>query len=127
MIRGKEQLALITEDLRSAVDAAVDPWSTKGVPSPTVQVAYSPQAWPQSHLVHLPNGAKLIDAFIGEPAMIGRGHGSAFLRAMAGKMLAEGAPVVAMDPGRDNFRAATRLRSRRLYRRRRRLRPTRGP
>ena len=37
--------------------------------------------------------------------MRGHGHGSAFLRALAGQPLAEGAPLVAIDPARDNHRA----------------------
>jgi hypothetical protein len=32
--------------------------------------AYPANAWPQTHLTHLPNGAVVIDAFIGEPAML---------------------------------------------------------
>jgi hypothetical protein len=47
----------------------------------------------------------VIDAFIGEPAMLGCGHGSAFLRVVGEKLLAEGAPIVAIDPDRDNHRA----------------------
>jgi hypothetical protein len=37
--------------------------------------------------------------------MLGRGHGSAFLRLLAGKLIREGAPLVAIDPIADNFRA----------------------
>ena len=36
--------------------------------------------------------------------MLGRGHGSGFLRHLAKRLLAEGAPVVAIDP-LDNHRA----------------------
>ena len=37
--------------------------------------------------------------------MIGRGHGSAFLRLVADRLKAEGAPVVAIDPDVENVRA----------------------
>jgi aminoglycoside 6'-N-acetyltransferase len=37
--------------------------------------------------------------------MIGRGHGSAFVRAFADKILANGAPRVVLDPEPENARA----------------------
>jgi len=37
--------------------------------------------------------------------MIGRGHGGAFLRALAEMLIAEGAPAVAIDPDVANLRA----------------------
>jgi aminoglycoside 6'-N-acetyltransferase len=46
-------------------------------------------AWPQPHLRHLPIGSRAIDTFIGEPTMIGRGHGSAYLRIVALRLQAE--------------------------------------
>ena len=66
---------------------------------------YEVHAWPQPHVDHLPAGSRAIDAFIGEPDMIGRGHGAAFLRLLAERLRAEGAPLVAIDPHVDNFRA----------------------
>jgi aminoglycoside 6'-N-acetyltransferase len=73
--------------------------------------AYPTNAWPQTHLRHLPNVAVAIFAFIGEPVMLGCGHGSALLHAVGEKLLAEGVPVVAIDPDCDNHR------TRRAYRR----------
>jgi aminoglycoside 6'-N-acetyltransferase len=67
--------------------------------------AYEVHAWPQPHLADLPHGAMAIDAFIGVPEMIGRGHGGKFLRQLAERLLAEGAPLIAIDPARDNERA----------------------
>jgi aminoglycoside 6'-N-acetyltransferase len=66
---------------------------------------YAVHAWPQPHFAHLPQGARAIDSFIGEPEMIGRGHGSVYLRLLAERLRTEGAPLVAIDPDRDNFRA----------------------
>jgi aminoglycoside 6'-N-acetyltransferase len=37
--------------------------------------------------------------------MLGRGHGSAFLRLLAEELKRDGAPVVAIDPGVENLRA----------------------
>jgi aminoglycoside 6'-N-acetyltransferase len=66
---------------------------------------YAVHTWPQPHFSHLPPGSRSIDAFIGEPDMIGRGHGSAFLRLLALQLLAAGAPAVVIDPDVDNGRA----------------------
>ncbi len=66
---------------------------------------YSVHTWPQDHIAHLPEGSRAVDTFIGDPAMIGAGHGSAYLRQLAEELIAAGAPVVAIDPGLDNVRA----------------------
>jgi aminoglycoside 6'-N-acetyltransferase len=66
---------------------------------------YNVHAWPQEHLRHLLPGSRAIDSFIGEPSMIGKGHGSAFRRMLGERLIAEGAPIVAVDPAVDNFRA----------------------
>lgn len=66
---------------------------------------YDVHAWPQRHFAHLPAGSRAIDAFIGDPDMIGVGHGSAFLRLRAERLRADGAPVVAVDPDPENRRA----------------------
>jgi aminoglycoside 6'-N-acetyltransferase len=99
----EEQLALITEDLDEPLKKQ---WIVEHAERPFAYIqVYAAGAWSQSHLAHLPDRAQVIDTFIGEPSMLGRGHGSAFLRAMTEKLLAEGAPVVAIDPARDNHRA----------------------
>ena len=66
---------------------------------------YEAHAWPQPHLEDLPHGSRAIDSFIGWPSMIGRGHGQAYLRQLAERLCAEGAPLVAIDPAIDNARA----------------------
>jgi aminoglycoside 6'-N-acetyltransferase len=66
---------------------------------------YDVASWPQQHFAGLPAGTRAIDAFIGEPMMIGRGHGSRFLRVRAQRLLDEGAPLVAIDPDVRNLRA----------------------
>ena len=37
--------------------------------------------------------------------MVGRGHGQAYLRLLAERLCAEGAPLVAIDPAEGNLRA----------------------
>jgi aminoglycoside 6'-N-acetyltransferase len=66
---------------------------------------YEVHAWPQAHLGRLPQGARAIDSFVGLPSMLGRGHGSAYLRLLAARLCEEGAPLVALDPDVDNLRA----------------------
>ena len=66
---------------------------------------YDVHIWPQPHFASLPPGSRAIDAFIGEPGMIGRGHGGAFLKALALRLKRAGAPVVAIDPDVENIRA----------------------
>jgi aminoglycoside 6'-N-acetyltransferase len=46
-----------------------------------------------------------IDQFIGDPDMIGRGHGSSFIRQFVEYMLNAGTPRVVTDPDPDNRRA----------------------
>lgn len=61
--------------------------------------------WPQPYFEHLPAGTRAIDPFIGVPAMLGKGHGSAFLRMLARDLIVAGAPMVAIDPDVANARA----------------------
>jgi aminoglycoside 6'-N-acetyltransferase len=66
---------------------------------------YEVHSWPQPHLSHLPRGSRAIDSFIGWPSLVGRGHGQAYLRLLAERLCAEGAPVIAIDPSEGNLRA----------------------
>lgn len=52
-----------------------------------------------------PTGTRGLDQFIGEPDMLNRGHGSAFIRDFADRLLADGTPRVVTDPDPDNARA----------------------
>ena len=78
--------------------------SYQGVPFAYAQ-HYEVHTWPQPHLSHLPAGSRAIDAFIGVPAMLGVGHGSAFLRLLALELKGAGAPAIAIDPDVGNKRA----------------------
>lgn len=98
-----EQYDLVEEDLANP-DMVQWVVSFEGRPFAYAQ-AYQVHVWPQPHFSHLPPGSMAIDAFVGEPEMIGRGHGAAFLRRLALKLVAGGAPMVAIDPDVDNARA----------------------
>ena len=52
-----------------------------------------------------PFGTRGLDQFIGEADMLGRGHGSAFIRAFTELLLAKGTPRVVIDPDPANTRA----------------------
>jgi aminoglycoside 6'-N-acetyltransferase len=52
-----------------------------------------------------PPGTRGIDQFIGEPSMIGQGHGSGFIRQFADTLFASGLPRIVTDPDPDNGRA----------------------
>ena len=66
---------------------------------------YSVHGWAEHHFAHLPKGARGIDQYIGDPKMIGVGHGTAFIGARMGALYDSGAPVIATDPHPDNERA----------------------
>ena len=102
-----EQLALIAEDLNEPL---MDQWVTEqeGKPFAYLQ-AYPARAWPQAHLAPLPATGKVMDVFVGDPTMIGRDHGRAFLRNFAEMLIADGATLVAADPLVENHRARRAL------------------
>jgi aminoglycoside 6'-N-acetyltransferase len=52
-----------------------------------------------------PFGTRGLDQFIGEAGMLGRGHGSAFIRAFTERLLTKGTPRVVIDPDPANVRA----------------------
>jgi aminoglycoside 6'-N-acetyltransferase len=52
-----------------------------------------------------PEDTRGIDQFIGESDMIGRGHGSAFIRQFANEQLRQGLPRIVTDPDPLNARA----------------------
>ena len=66
---------------------------------------YSPHDWEPHPFSHLPPGSRGIDHYIGEPDMVGRGHGSAFITLHCERLFAAGAPAGGTDPHPDNLRA----------------------
>ena len=66
---------------------------------------YSPHDWDPHPFAYLPGGSRGIDQYIGEPDMLDRGHGSAFIRQHVQRLFAAGAPAIGTDPHPDNARA----------------------
>jgi aminoglycoside 6'-N-acetyltransferase len=66
---------------------------------------YHQDACPENGLGPHPVGTRGIDQFIGEPAMVGCGHGSAFIRRFSDELLAAGTPRIITDPNPANVRA----------------------
>jgi aminoglycoside 6'-N-acetyltransferase len=98
-----EQLELISGDLDHP---AMDQFTVAKEDRPFGYLqCYDPAAWPDNGLGPQPPGTRGIDQFIGEPDMIGRGHGSAFIRLFIEGLLAAGAPRVVTDPDPANARA----------------------
>jgi aminoglycoside 6'-N-acetyltransferase len=99
----ESEIRLLEEDLDEARMAM---WivSHEGRPFAYIQ-DYDPLSWAMHHFARLPPGSRGIDQFIGEPDMLNRGHGSAFIRAHVDHLLAAGAPVVGTDPDPANARA----------------------
>lgn len=65
---------------------------------------YALSAWNQNFGAQ-PAGTRGIDQFIGDPDMIGRGHGSGFIRQFVDPLLISGIPRVVTDPDPGNQRA----------------------
>lgn len=98
-----EQYALIEGDLH---EAAMRLWLVAHAGTPFAYIQdYDPRGFPTQVTDGLPAGARGIDQFIGVPEMLGRGHGSAFIRAHADRLLAEGTPCAFTDPDPENLRA----------------------
>jgi aminoglycoside 6'-N-acetyltransferase len=96
-----EPLTLASED-----EPATDQYivAIDGQPFAYLQ-CYQQSAYPENGLGTHPPGTRGIDQFIGEPDMVGRGHGSAFVRAFVDALLTAGVPRVITDPSLANARA----------------------
>ncbi|MBO9433734.1 GNAT family N-acetyltransferase [Ruegeria sp. R13_0] len=88
------------------VDARVERWIVSLDQHPVAYMQdYTVHGWEDHHFFSLPPGSRGVDQFIGEPDMIGRGHGPAFISEHVNRLFARGAPVVATDPHPKNARA----------------------
>ena len=66
---------------------------------------YTVHGWVDHHFAYLPKGSRGIDQYIGDPEMVGVGHGTAFISMRMQALFDEGAPVIATDPHPNNARA----------------------
>jgi aminoglycoside 6'-N-acetyltransferase len=64
--------------------------------------AYDPNAEEGHPFAGEPAGTLGLDLSIGDPALVGRGHGSAFIRTFAEAAFARGVPRLVTDPHPDN-------------------------
>jgi aminoglycoside 6'-N-acetyltransferase len=69
------------------------------------QQCYDPHAEADHPYQDQLRGTRGIDQFIGEPDMLGCGHGSRFIRVFVEGLFAQGAPRVVTDPDPANARA----------------------
>jgi aminoglycoside 6'-N-acetyltransferase len=99
----EEQFALVSGDLESG---SLDQYIVDhcGCPFAYLQ-CYEQAAWPDNGLGAHPTHTRGIDQFIGEPDMVDRGHGSAFIRQFVDALLESGTPRVLTDPDPANRRA----------------------
>jgi aminoglycoside 6'-N-acetyltransferase len=97
-----EQFALVSGDLdHPDMDQFIV--ATGGEAFGYIQ-CYLLSTWNQGFGSH-PLGTRGIDQFIGMSEMIGRGHGSNFIRQFVDGLLASGIPRVVTDPSPENGRA----------------------
>lgn len=66
---------------------------------------YDVHGWGPHPFDYLPAGARGMDVFIGEADMLGRGHGSGFVRQHVDALFAAGVPAMGIDPNPDNAAA----------------------
>lgn len=97
-----EQFALVSGDLD---EPAMDQFIVLAGMQPFGYLqCYRLTAW-NTGLGPQPEGTRGIDQFIGESGMIGRGHGSTFIRQFADAQLRQGLPRIVTDPDPLNARA----------------------
>ncbi|MCW5702117.1 MAG: GNAT family N-acetyltransferase [Bradyrhizobium sp.] len=97
-----EQYALVSADLD---EPAMDQFIVSAAHGDFAYIqCYELTAWNTGFGAH-PKGARGIDQFIGEPGMVGCGHGSALIRSFVDERLASGVPRIVTDPDPENGRA----------------------
>lgn len=93
-------------DEEELVDPRVARWIVSSIGRPFAFMQdYTVHGWEDHHFAKLPKGSRGIDQYIGDPEMLGVGHGSAFIAARMQALFDEEAPVIATDPHPDNQRA----------------------
>ena len=98
----EDEFGLVTGDL---TEAAMDQYIVVKDNRPFAYLqCYDLTAW-NSGFGPQPRGTRGIDQFIGEPDMVDRGHGSAFIRTFTDGVLAAGTPRLVTDPDPVNARA----------------------
>jgi len=87
-------------------DPNIDLWLVAHAGRPFAFIQdYRVHAWDPHPFRYLPDGARGLDLFVGEPDMLDQGHGQAFLRQHVEVLFARGVPAVGADPHPENLRA----------------------
>ncbi len=99
---GATEARLVAEEFgQTRVDMRIV--TADGIPFAYVQ-DYDVQTFDAPQFADLPTGARAVDTFLGDPAFLGQGHGTAYLKQRATE-LRKTAPLVAVDPDPANTRA----------------------
>lgn len=103
---GDDVLASLEEIIEAAESIETEPLIVEldGTPIAYLQV-YDPHLEDDHPYQDQPFGTLGLDVTIGDPALLGKGHGSAMVRQFTDQLLAEGAPRVIIDPHPENERA----------------------
>jgi aminoglycoside 6'-N-acetyltransferase len=103
---GDDVLASLEEIVEAVDSVETEPLIVElgGEPIAYLQV-YDPHLEDDHPYQDQPFGTVGLDLTIGDPALLGRGHGSAIVRQFSEQLFAEGAPRVIIDPHPDNSRA----------------------
>lgn len=106
------EIALMEEDrISGPTDMRIV--ALEGTPFAFVQ-DYPAHHWHMPHYADLPDDARAMDTFLGDPGYLGQGHASGYLRQRA-FALSERFSTVAIDPSSDNFRAISAYRKAGFY------------
>lgn len=66
---------------------------------------YDVHGWSPHPFDYLPQGARGMDVYIGEPDMLGAGHGARFVRQHVDQLFGQGMPAMGIDPNPENAAA----------------------
>lgn len=93
-------------DEKDLTDPRVRRWIVLNTGRPFAYMQdYTVHGWEDHPFAYLPRGARGIDQFIGDPEMVGVGHGAAFIAMRMRALFNECVPVITTDPHPDNARA----------------------
>lgn len=87
-------------------DATISVWIAEWDGRPIAYIQdYRVHDWPGHHFSFLPVGSRGMDILIGEPDLIGAGHGTQIVGRHVGTLFARGVPAMGIDPHPDNAAA----------------------
>ena len=96
----------VEPEIEKLADRRIAMWIVEQAGKPFAFIQdYDVHGWNPHPFDYLPKGSRGMDLFIGEADMVGRGHGSRFLRQHVEQMFRTGVPAAGADPHPDNARA----------------------